>query len=58
LEALICGRLRDSDIPGDQIPDAYHEFVRTGNAAEMAEVIHHNLLDLVTMADLLVRLGR
>jgi uncharacterized protein YprB with RNaseH-like and TPR domain len=58
LEALICGRLRDSDIPGDQIPDAYHEFVRTGNAAEMAEVIHHNLLDLVTMADLLVRLGQ
>ena len=56
LERVICGRLRDDDIPGHLIPDAYHEFVRTGNAARMASVVEHNFLDLVTLADLLTRM--
>jgi hypothetical protein len=57
LEALICGRRRHGDIPGHQIPDAYHDFVRTGDAVRMVEVIHHNTLDLLTLADLLTRLS-
>lgn len=56
LERVLCGRLRDDDIPGHLIPDAYHEFVRTGNAVRMASVLEHNFLDLVTLADLLTRL--
>ncbi|MHC5033463.1 MAG: ribonuclease H-like domain-containing protein, partial [Planctomycetota bacterium] len=56
LESHICGRHRHSDIPGAEIPDAYHEFVRTGNAAEIVEILDHNLLDLATLADLMVRL--
>ncbi|MCJ7821972.1 MAG: ribonuclease H-like domain-containing protein [Armatimonadetes bacterium] len=56
LEQAICGRTRTSDIPGSEIPEAYHHYVRTGNAAQMVEVIEHNLLDLVTLADLMVRL--
>jgi len=52
----ICGRARDSDIPGYEIPDAYHAFVRTENAAEMVEILEHNVLDLLTLADLLLRL--
>jgi uncharacterized protein YprB with RNaseH-like and TPR domain len=55
LETRICGRRRFGDIPGQAIPDAYHRFVRTGHAAEMAEVLKHNLLDLLTLADLMVR---
>lgn len=58
LESHICGRpVRDGDIPGSEIPDAYHEYVRTGNAAQMLTVLEHNFLDLVTLADLLVRLA-
>jgi uncharacterized protein len=57
LEHRICGRLREDDIPGHLIPEAYHEYVRTGDARQMLGVLHHNLLDLVTMADLLARLG-
>lgn len=57
LERFICGRLRHGDIPGDQIPEAYHRYVRTDNAWQMVDVLKHNMLDLVTLADLIPRLG-
>jgi len=56
LESCICGRVRREDIPGQDIPDAYHAFVRTGNAAEIAVILRHNLLDLATLGELLLRL--
>jgi uncharacterized protein YprB with RNaseH-like and TPR domain len=57
LERHVCGRWRYGDIPGSRIPDAYHAFVRTGNASQMAVIIEHNRFDLVTLADLMVRLA-
>ena len=56
LETHICGAPREPDIPGEQIPDAYHTFVRTANAVEMVEILRHNMRDLVTLADLMTRL--
>jgi len=56
LESYICRRPRYGDIPGHEIPDAYHAFVRSGNAAEIVEILKHNMLDLVTLADLMTRL--
>jgi uncharacterized protein YprB with RNaseH-like and TPR domain len=56
LERAVCGRQRFADIPGSEIPQAYHDFVRTGDARQMATCLHHNLLDLVTLADLMTRL--
>ncbi len=53
LEKWICGRGRDGDIPGTDIPDTYHLFVRTGNAALLKPIMDHNALDLITMGDLL-----
>jgi len=55
LERFICGRLRRGDIPGDQIPAVYHEFVRTHDARQMQVVLHHNALDLLTLAELTIR---
>jgi len=55
LEKRICNRLRYSDIPGDMIPEVYHEYVRTENAWLIVEVLKHNMLDIVTMADLMTR---
>jgi uncharacterized protein YprB with RNaseH-like and TPR domain len=52
LETHLCGRKRIGDIPGAEIPGAYHEFVRTQDAKDMANIIHHNRLDLVTMLQL------
>ena len=57
LETHICRQQRHGDIPGSEIPNAYHRFVRTGNAAVIVEVLKHNALDLVTLADLVRRLG-
>ena len=54
LERWICGqKARDGDIPGAEIPDTYHLFVRTGNAALLSPILEHNALDLVSMGDLL-----
>ena len=55
LESYICNRNRKGDIPGSEIPDAYHEYVRTDNAWQMVDVLKHNMLDLVTLADLMNR---
>ncbi|NLF29626.1 MAG: ribonuclease H-like domain-containing protein [Planctomycetes bacterium] len=52
LERHFCGRHRTGDIPGAAIPAAYHHFVATGDARRMKDILHHNLLDLLTMAQL------
>ena len=54
MEEGICGRTRVNDIPGSEIPEAYHEFVRTGNAYRIKDILHHNALDLITMAELVL----
>lgn len=56
LEHHICGRLRHDDIPGAEIPDAYHAYVRTGNASQLVQILKHNMLDLITLAELTTRL--
>jgi len=55
LERDVCGRIRSGDIPGGEIPDAYHTYVRTNDAWEMVEALKHNMLDLVTLADIMTR---
>ena len=55
LETFVCRRPRHGDIPGSQIPEAYHAYVRTANASQIVEVLKHNMLDLITLADLMTR---
>jgi uncharacterized protein YprB with RNaseH-like and TPR domain len=67
LEEWICGRRRYGDIPGGDIPAAYHDFVRalrSDDAVRRARslrrlqtILHHNALDLVTMAELVTHLA-
>lgn len=49
---------REGDIPGRYIPDAWHDFVRTGDARAMRNVLYHNRMDLFTMAVILTHLAR
>lgn len=58
IERHICGREREDDIPGAEIPNAYNEYVRTGNAYKMQSILTHNLYDILTMADILGRMWR
>ena len=55
LEKYVCHRVRHGDIPGSQIPEAYHAYVRSENARQIVEILRHNMLDLMTMADLMTR---
>ncbi len=53
LESHLCGRHRIGDIHGSDIPNAYHHFVKTSDARRLKDILHHNLMDLLTMAELL-----
>ena len=57
IESRICGRGRTGDIPGDQIPGAYQQFVRTGVSREIDSILMHNAIDLVTLLDIAMRLA-
>ncbi|HVP15134.1 MAG TPA: ribonuclease H-like domain-containing protein [Terriglobales bacterium] len=58
IEARVCRRWRVGDVPGDEIPGLYHDFVKRGDPYRLVPVFHHNLLDVVTMAEILRALCR
>ena len=58
LERHLCNRVRAGDIPGAQIPQVYHDFVRTGDARHICTVLHHNALDLVAMSEIVLQMIR
>ena len=53
LERHICRRRRVGDVPGEQVPGIYHEWVKRGDPYALIPVFHHNLLDVITMAEIL-----
>jgi uncharacterized protein YprB with RNaseH-like and TPR domain len=65
IESAVCGRRRQGDVPGADIPAAYHAFVRSQQSGaprrrqrdcrRLQAILHHNALDLVTLADLVTR---
>lgn len=56
LEAQVLGRPRVGDIPSSDVPELFHHFIRTGNAAPLRPVLLHNQIDLVSSTELLLRL--
>jgi uncharacterized protein YprB with RNaseH-like and TPR domain len=50
LESQVLGIEREGDVPGSLIPYIYFEFVRTGRAAKLVPVFHHNVVDIVSLA--------
>ena len=53
LEWYVCRRRRSGDVPSDEVPGLYHDFVKYGGAHRLVPVFHHNLLDVITMDELL-----
>jgi len=53
LEFHVCRRRRSGDIPGEEVPGLYHDYVRNGDPYRLIPVFHHNMLDVITMAEIL-----
>lgn len=53
LESRVCRRRRTGDVPGAEVPGLYHDYVKHGDPWRLVPVFHHNLLDVITMADVL-----
>ena len=58
IERRVCRRRRVGDVPGEEIPGLYHDFVKHGDPYRLVPVFHHNLLDVITMSDILRSLCR
>ncbi len=50
LENRILGLERQGDLPGEMIPYVYFEYIRTQEAFRVVPILHHNVLDIVTLA--------
>jgi uncharacterized protein YprB with RNaseH-like and TPR domain len=53
LETHVCRRRRAGDVPSEEVPGLYHDFVRHGDPYRLVPVFHHNMLDVITMGEVL-----
>ncbi len=58
LEQQVLDRRRIGDVPGRDVPDLFHHYCKTGNAAPLRPVLEHNQIDLISCVELLVRMTR
>lgn len=59
LETDVLGIARTGDdLPGYLIPDAYRDYLHTGNTTEMRRILYHNEIDVLSMVTLLIHAAR
>lgn len=52
LEAALLGVMRQGDVPGEDIPEIYFDYVRTRDGRALARVLDHNRIDVLSLAAL------
>jgi tetratricopeptide (TPR) repeat protein len=57
IEESLLGLRRFGDIPGVEIPAVYFDYLRRGKTAQLKQVFHHNVLDILSMVTLLERIS-
>ena len=61
LETFICGRVREGDVPSSMVPSTYAASLSQSEprarARTLAPVVHHNALDVLSMAELVAYAG-
>jgi hypothetical protein len=50
LENQILGVEREGDLPGEMIPYCYFEYLRTQQAFKLVPILHHNAIDILSLA--------
>lgn len=56
IERQLLRIVREDDLPGSQAPAAWLHYLRGGDAIDLRRVLEHNHQDVVTLAQLLLRL--
>lgn len=57
LEEALLGFQRHDDIPGEEIPAVYFNYLRCGETVLLQKVFEHNVFDILSMAGLLGRVA-
>ncbi len=52
LEAEVLGLVREGDIPGAEVPEAWFDYLRRGRSERLGLVFSHNALDVASLAGL------
>jgi uncharacterized protein YprB with RNaseH-like and TPR domain len=50
LENQVLGFEREGDLPGEMIPYVYFEYLRKREASRIVPILHHNAIDILTLA--------
>jgi uncharacterized protein YprB with RNaseH-like and TPR domain len=58
LERRLCGRRRLADLPGSEVPRVWEDFERSGELRHLPGIWEHNLRDIATLAEIMVRAAR
>jgi uncharacterized protein len=51
IEQSILGISRETDLPGELVPEFYYEYLRTGNAGFLKPIVDHNRQDVVSLVN-------
>jgi len=52
LEKFLLGRHREDDLPSGFIPLAWEDYLRAGDGRLLAQILYHNLLDVIALLEL------
>ena len=58
VERAVLGVRRDLDLPGEEVPERYFSFLRSGNAALLSEVFSHVRYDVSSLVRLAAHIER
>lgn len=56
IEQSILGQSRDTDLPGEYVPEFYYEYLRTGNAGYLKPIVDHNRQDVASLVNIFTAL--
>jgi len=51
IEEAILGLSRDTDLPGELVPEFYYDYLRTGNAGFLKPIVDHNRQDVISLVN-------
>jgi uncharacterized protein len=51
IEEAILGLHRETDLPGELVPEFYYEYLRTGNAGFLKPIVDHNRQDVISLVN-------